>query len=60
MTQMMSQQNEMMKMMDERMKKLEQESSSKPAIEGEIVKEPEVVNAINEDNTASYNRELEE
>ena len=45
-------------MMDERMKKLEQESSTKPQVaEGEVVKEPEVVNAINEDNTASYNRE---
>ena len=49
----------MLKMMDERMKKLEQENLAKQdsTVEGEVVKEPEVVNAINEDNTASYNRE---
>lgn len=58
MTQMMSQQNEMMKMMDERMKKLEE--NQKPAVEGEVVKEPEVVVPLNEDNVASYNRETEE
>ena len=59
MTQMMWQTNEMLKMMDERMKKLEQETATKVtgSVEGEVVKEPEVVNAINEDNTASYNRE---
>lgn len=57
-TQMMWQQNEMMKMMDERMKKLEE--NQKPAVEGEVVKEPEVVVPLNEDNTASYNRETEE
>ena len=59
MTQMMWQQNEMMKMMDERMKKLEEQNATK-AVEGEVVKEPEVVNAVNEDNTASYSREDEE
>lgn len=58
MTQMMWQQNEMMKMMDERMKKLEE--NQKPAVEGEVVKEPEVVVPLNEDNVASYNRETEE
>lgn len=58
MTQMMWQQNEMMKMMDERMKKLEE--NQKPAVEGEVVKEPEIVVPLNEDNTASYNRETEE
>lgn len=58
MTQMMSQQNEMMKMMDERMKKLEE--NQKPAVEGEVVKEPEVVVPLNEDNVASYDREAEE
>ena len=58
MTQMMWQQNEMMKMMDERMKKLEE--NQKPAVEGEVVKEPEVVVPLNEDNIASYNRETEE
>lgn len=45
-------------MMDERMKKLE-ENQAKP-VEGEVVKEPEVVAAINEDNVASYNRESED
>ena len=59
MTQMMWQQNEMMKMMDERMKKLEEQNATK-VVEGEVVKEPEVVNAVNEDNTASYSREDEE
>lgn len=58
MTQMMSQQNEMMKMMDERMKKLEE--NQKPAVEGEVMKEPEVVVPLNEDNVASYDREAEE
>lgn len=58
MTQMMWQQNEMMKMMDERMKKLEENQSQ--AVQGEIVKEPEVVVPLNEDNVASYNRETEE
>ncbi len=58
MTQMMWQQNEMMKMMDERMRKLEE--NQKPAVEGEVVKEPEVVVPLNEDNVASYNRETEE
>ena len=58
MTQMMWQQNEMMKMMDERMKKLEE--NQKSAVEGEVVKEPEVVVPLNEDNVASYNRETEE
>jgi len=58
MTQMMWQQNEMMKMMDERMRKLEE--NQKPAVEGEVVKEPEVVVPLNEDNIASYNRETEE
>lgn len=58
MTQMMWQQNEMMKMMDERMKKLEE--NQKSAVEGEVVKEPEVVVPLNEDNIASYNRETEE
>ncbi len=58
MTQMMWQQNEMMKMMDERMKKLEE--NQKSAVEGEVVKEPEVVVQLNEDNVASYNRETEE
>lgn len=57
MSQMMSQQSEMMKMMDERMKKLEE--NQKP-VEGEVVKEPEVVVPLNEDNVASYNRETEE
>lgn len=59
MTQMMWQQNEMIKMMDERMKKLEEGNVTKH-VEGEVVKEPEVVVPLNEDNTASYNRELEE
>ena len=45
--------------MDERMKKLEEQNATK-AVEGEVVKEPEVVNAVNEDNTASYSREDEE
>lgn len=58
MTQMMWQQNEMMKMMDERMKKLEE--NQKSAVEGEVVKEPEVVVPLNEDNVASYDREAEE
>ena len=58
MTQMMWQQNEMMRMMDERMKKLEE--NQKSAVEGEVVKEPEVVVPLNEDNVASYNRETEE
>jgi len=48
----------MMKMMDERMRKLEE--NQKPAVEGEVVKEPEVVVPLNEDNIASYNRETEE
>ena len=48
----------MMRMMDERMKKLEE--NQKPAVEGEVVKEPEVVVPLNEDNVASYNRETEE
>lgn len=60
MTQMMWQQNEMMKMMDERMKKLEEQSASTKAVEGEVVKEPEVVVPLNEDNVATYNRETEE
>ena len=60
MTQMMWQQNEMMKMMDERMKKLEEQNASTKAVEGEVVKEPEVVVAINEDNVASYNREADD
>lgn len=58
MTQMMWQQNEMMKMMDERMKKLEE--NQKSAVEGEVVKEPEVIVPLNEDNVASYDREAEE
>lgn len=58
MTQMMSQQWEMMKMMDERMKKLEERQTK--AVEGEVVKEPEVVVPLNEGNVASYNRETEE
>ena len=49
----------MIKMMDERMKKLEEGNVTKH-VEGEVVKEPEVVVPLNEDNTASYNRELEE
>ena len=56
MTQMMSQQWEMMKMMDERMKKLEEQNAS-TAVKGEVVEETPV---INEDNTATYNREAEE
>lgn len=59
MTQMMSQQWEMMKMMDERMKKLEEQNATK-AVEGEVVKEPEVVVPLNEDNVATYDRENEE
>ena len=59
MSQMMSQQSEMMKMMDERMKKLEENQASK-VVEGEVVKEPEVVVPLNENNVASYNREDEE
>ena len=59
MSQMMSQQSEMMKMMDERMKKLEEQNAPK-AVEGEIVKEPEVVVPLNEDNIATYDRENEE
>ena len=59
MSQMMSQQSEMMKMMDERMKKLEENQAGK-AVEGEVVKEPEVVVPLNENNVASYNREDEE
>ena len=59
MSQMMSQQSEMMKMMDERMKKLEEQNAPK-AVEGEVVKEPEVVVPLNEDNVASYNREFED
>ena len=55
----MSQQSEMMKMMDERMKKLEDNQASK-VVEGEVVKEPEVVVPLNENNVASYNREDEE
>lgn len=57
MTQMMWQQNEMIKIMDERMKKLEEQNASTKAVEGEVVKEPEVVVPLNEDNVASYNRE---
>jgi len=53
MTQMMWQQNE-------RMKKLEEQNASTKAVEGEVVKEPEVVVAINEDNVASYNREADD
>lgn len=62
MTQMMWQQNEMMKMMDERMKKLEEQnaSSKTQAVTGEVVKEPEVVVPLNEDNVATYDRENEE
>lgn len=56
MTQMMSQQWEMMKMMDERMKKLEEQNAN-TAVKGEVVEETPV---INEDNTATYNREAEE
>lgn len=48
----------MMKMMDERMKKLEENQTK--TVEGEVVEEPEVVTALNEDNVASYNRELED
>lgn len=59
MTQMMWQQNEMMKMMDERMKKLEEQNAPK-VVEGEVVKEPEVVVPLNENNVASYSREDEE
>jgi hypothetical protein len=59
MSQMMSQQSEMMKMMDERMKKLEEQNAPK-AVEGEVVKEPEVVVPLNEDNIATYDRENEE
>lgn len=59
MSQMMSQQWEMMRMMDERMKKLEEQNAPK-AVEGEVVKEPEVVVPLNEDNVASYNREFED
>lgn len=59
MTQMMWQQNEMMKIMDERMKKLEEQNATK-AVEGEVVKEPEVVVPLNEDNVATYDRENEE
>lgn len=59
MSQMMSQQSEMMKMMDERMKKLEEQNVPK-AVEGEVVKEPEVVVPLNEDNIATYDRENEE
>ena len=55
MTQMMWQQNEMMKMMDERMKKLEERQTK--AVEGKVVEE---IPVINEDNTATYNREAEE
>lgn len=48
----------MMKMMDERMKKLEQQNSTNSqAGVNEAVKEPEVVQG---DNVASYNREEEE
>ena len=47
-----------MKMMDERMKKLEE--NQKSAVEGEVVKEPEVIVPLNEDNIASYDREAEE
>lgn len=58
MTQMMSRQWEMMKMMDERMKKLEQQNSAKPNTGNETaVAEPEVVIG---DNTATYNREDED
>jgi len=46
----------MMKMMDERMKKLEEQNAS-TAVKGEVVEETPV---INEDNTATYNREAEE
>ena len=46
--------------MDERMKKLEEQNSTAKPVEGEVVKEPEVVVPLNEDNTASYNREMEE
>lgn len=62
MTQMMWQQNEMIKMMDERMKKLEEQNTSTKtqAVQGEVVKEPEVVVPLNEDNVASYSREDEE
>lgn len=59
MSQMMSQQSEMMKMMDERMKKLEEQNAPK-VVEGEVVKEPEVVVPLNEDNVATYDRENEE
>lgn len=45
-------------MMDERMKKLEERQTK--AVEGEVVKEPEVVVPLNEGNVASYNRETEE
>jgi len=48
----------MMRMMDERMKKLEE--NQKSDVEGEVVKEPEVVVPLNEDNVASYNREFED
>lgn len=62
MTQMMWQQWEMMKMMDERMKKLEEQNASTKtqAVQGEVVKEPEVVVPLNEDNVATYDRENEE
>jgi hypothetical protein len=48
-----------MKMMDERMKKLEEQNVQK-VVEGEIVQEPEVVVPLNEDNIATYDRENEE
>jgi hypothetical protein len=52
----------MIKMMDERMKKLEEQNTSTKtqAVQGEVVKEPEVVVPLNEDNVASYSREDEE
>lgn len=60
MTQMMSQQTDMIKMMDERMKKLEEEQANIAKQETAIKPaEPEVVN-INEDNVATYNREDDE
>lgn len=46
-------------MMDERMKKLEEQNVPK-VVEGEVVKEPEVVVPLNEDNVATYDRENEE
>ena len=62
MTQMMWQQNEMIKMMDERMKKLEEQNTSTKtqAVQGEVVKDPEVINVVNEWNVASYSREDDE